>query len=72
MDNNTNFQILTKKNTYVLVSFSNGERSSYIPLEQLKRYKTSKFVFLENIPSEKKVWELTHDWVEKNHPHLLI
>ena len=41
-----NFKILNKKNTYILVSFSNGERSSHIPLEQLKIYKTSRFVFL--------------------------
>lgn len=67
-----NFQIIEKKNTYVLVSFSNGERPSYIPLEQLKKFKNETFIFLQNIPSEKKVWELTYNWVEKNHPQLLI
>lgn len=69
--NYMNFQIIEKKNTYVLVNFSNGERPSYIPLQQLKKLKTETFVFLENIPSEKNVWELTYNWVEKNHPQLL-
>lgn len=67
-----NFEIIEKKNTYILVNFSNGERPSYIPLQQLKIFKTGTFIFLQNIPSEKKVWEITYDWVEKNHPQLLI
>lgn len=67
-----NFKILIKKNTYILVSFSNGERSSHIPLQKLKIYKTESFSFLENIPSEKKVWDSAYNWVEQNHPKLLI